>query len=440
MNYREALRYILSFTDFEKLPGSAYAAANFDLRRMEELLGRVGNPQLTPRSIHIAGTKGKGSTAAMIASALTAAGYRTGLYTSPHLHTFRERIQIDGVMISEEELASIATRLQPEVDAVNKRSRYGELTTFEILTALAFVFFAEQRVDFQVLETGLGGRLDATNVVRPKVCIITSISLDHTEVLGDTLAKIAGEKAGIIKPGAIVVSAPQEAEAESVIRQACERNCSKLIVLGRDVAWRKIAADLEGQSFEVKGGGRSYRLHIPLLGEHQLENAATAVAALEAVGVDIEHIARGLSETRWPGRLQVLRREPLLVVDGAHNGESAIRLGESIREYFNYKRLLLIIGVSSDKDLDGMLQELAPLADVIIATRSRHPRALSLDALVKRLGKNRDKSIESSSVADAIHRALQMAGRDDLICVTGSLFVVAEAIEHVQGIAPETVA
>lgn len=440
MDYREALRYILSFTDFEKLPGSAYSAANFDLRRMEELLGRVGNPQLTPRSIHIAGTKGKGSTAAMIASALTVAGYRTGLYTSPHLHTFRERIQIDGVMISEEDLASIATRLRPEVDAVNKWSRYGELTTFEILTALAFMFFAEQRVDFQVLETGLGGRLDATNVIRPKLCVITSISLDHTEVLGDTLAKIAGEKAGIIKPGAIVVSAPQEAEAESVIRQACERNHANLAMVGRDVVWRKIAADLDGQTFEVESGGCTYRLKTPLLGAHQLENSATAVAALEAVGIDIEHIARGLSKTRWPGRLQVLRREPLLIVDGAHNSESAMRLREALREYFNYKHLILIIGVSSDKDLAGMLQELAPLAGVIIATRSRHPRALSLDALVKRLGKNRDKTIESSSVADAIHRALQTAGRDDLICVTGSLFVVAEAIEHVQGIVPEMVA
>jgi dihydrofolate synthase/folylpolyglutamate synthase len=406
---------------------------------MEELLGRVGNPQLTPRSIHIAGTKGKGSTAVMIASALTAAGYRTGLYTSPHLHTFRERIRIDGVMISEEDLASIATHLQPEVDVVNERSRYGELTTFEILTALAFVFFAEQRVDFQVLETGLGGRLDATNVIRPRLCVITSVSLDHTEVLGDTLAKIAGEKAGIIKPGAIVVSAPQEAEAGEVIRQACARNRNRLVVVGRDILWRKIAADLDRQTFEVESGGRTYRLKTPLLGAHQLENAATAVAALEAVGIDIEHIARGLSETRWPGRLQVLRREPLLVVDGAHNGESAMRLREALREYFIYKRLLLIIGVSSDKDLAGMLHELAPLADVIIVTRSRHPRALSLDALVKRLGKNRDKTIESSSVADAIHRALQMAGRDDLICATGSLFVVAEAIEHVQGIAPEMV-
>lgn len=439
MNYREAVSYILSFTDFERLPGSAYAAANFDLRRMEELLDRVGNPHLASRSIHIAGTKGKGSTAAMIASALTASGCRTGLYTSPHLHTFRERMQVDGQMITEGEFAAIASWLQPEVYDLNRRHRYGELTTFEILTAIAFVFFSETAVDFQVLETGLGGRLDATNVVNPEVCVITSISLDHTEVLGDTLAKIAGEKAGIIKPGAIVISALQEAEAESVIRQACERNHNRLIVVGRDVTWRRLGYNLDGQSLEVDSGDRGYRLRVPLLGAHQLENAAVSVAALEAVGISSEHIARGLAEVRWPGRFQILRREPLLVVDGAHNSESAMRLRESIGEYLTYRRLILIIGVSSDKDLDGMLQELAPLADVIIATRSRHPRAMAANALMQRLGMGRHETVESSSVSDAIECASRTAGRDDLICVTGSLFMVAEAIEHVQGIVADII-
>ena len=217
MDYQAALSYILSFTDYEKLPAFLYTAANFDLRRMAELLQRVGNPHLNSPAIHVAGTKGKGSTAAMIASALSAAGYRTGLYTSPHLHTFRERISVDGEMIAEEEFSSLTERLQPEIDEVNRLHNYGEITTFEILTALAFAFFSKRRVDFQVLEVGLGGRLDATNVVTPQIAVITSISLDHAEVLGGSFARIAREKVGIIKPGALVVSAPQPGEAERVI-------------------------------------------------------------------------------------------------------------------------------------------------------------------------------------------------------------------------------
>ena len=294
MDYRESLHYLLSFTDFEKLPGSAYSAANFDLRRMAELLSPLGNPHLKPRTVHIAGTKGKGSTAAMIASALSSAGYRTGLYTSPHLHTFRERMVVDGHMVEEETFADIVGRVRPAVEEVNRRHQYGELTTFEILTAVAFSFFDEQGVDFQVLETGLGGRLDATNVVSPELCVITSISRDHAEVLGDTLAKIAGEKAGIIKRGARVISAPQHPEAAAAIEDACRRSDTTLVVVGRDVKWRKLAADSSGQSFEVEGTTGSYKLTIPLLGAHQLENAATAVAALEALGVASRHIAEGL--------------------------------------------------------------------------------------------------------------------------------------------------
>jgi len=439
VDYRESLRYLLSFTDFEKLPGSAYSAANFDLRRMAELLSTLGNPHLSPRTVHIAGTKGKGSTAAMIASALSAAGYRTGLYTSPHLHTFRERVAVDGEMVDEETFASLVGRARPAVEEVNRRHRYGELTTFEILTAVAFSFFDEQGADFQVLETGLGGRLDATNVVLPEVCVLTSISRDHAEVLGDTLPQIAGEKAGIIKKGAQVISAPQHPEAAAAIEDACHRNENTLLTVGRDVKWRKLAAGSSGQTFEVEGAKGSYKLTIPLLGAHQLENAATAVAALEALGVESSAIAEGLARVSWPGRLEVLQREPVLMVDAAHNADSARRLKEAIAGYFDRDRLILVVGASSDKDVAGMIAELAPVSSAVIATRSRHPRALAVEPLLDELKKQGIEGVASENVGVAVESALSMAGAKDLVCVTGSLFVAAEAREHVLGIPAETV-
>lgn len=434
MNYQAALSYILSFTDYEKLPAFLYRADNFDLRRMTELLDRLGNHHLTSPAIHIAGTKGKGSTAAMITSALSAAGYRTGLYTSPHLHTFRERITVDSEMITEDEFSALTERLQPEIDEVNRRHNYGEITTFEILTALAFALFAERRVDFQVLEVGLGGRLDATNVVIPRIAVITSISLDHAEVLGDSMAEIAGEKAGIIKPGTLVISAPQPKEVEAVIEQVCRHNEVSLITVGRDVTWRKLKSDLSGQFLEVKGKAGSHKLIIPLLGEHQLENAAVAVAALEALDIGVKDIARGLAQVQWPGRLEILRHEPLFLADGAHNADSANRLRETIEKYLHYDRLILILGASSDKDIPGIVEELAPLSSLAIVTRSRHPRALEPALLLEELEKQVVKGEVAESVSPAVERAMEMAGPRDLICATGSLFVAAEAREHIKGI------
>ena len=434
MNYQTALSYILSFTDYEKVPAFLYIADNFDLRRMVELLDRLGNPHLTSPAIHIGGTKGKGSTAAIIASALCAAGYRTGLYTSPHLHTFRERITVDGGMISGEEFSALTQKLQPEIDEVNRRHDYGEITTFEILTALAFAFFMGRQVDFQVLEVGLGGRLDATNVVMPRIAMITSISLDHAEVLGDSMPEIAGEKAGIIKPGTLVISAPQPKEVEAVIEEVCRHNEVSLITVGRDVTWRKLKSDLSGQFFEVKGKAGSHKLIIPLLGEHQLENAAVAVAALEALDIRVKDIARGLAQVQWPGRLEILRHEPLFLADGAHNADSANRLRETIEKYLHFDRLILILGASSDKDIAGIVGELASMSSLAMVTRSRHPRALEPASLLEELEKQGVKGELAESVSSAAERAMEMAGPRDLICATGSLFVAAEAREYLKGI------
>ncbi|MFC1962164.1 bifunctional folylpolyglutamate synthase/dihydrofolate synthase [Chloroflexota bacterium] len=431
MDYQQALDYILRFADYERLPRSAVV---FDLRRMEQLLARLGNPHLFARSVHIAGTKGKGSTASMIASILTRSGYRVGLFTSPHLLSFTERIRIDGQPIAEADFARLTSLLEPEVTAVNERAEYGELTTFEILTALAFVYFRDLKVDYQVMETGLGGRLDATNVVQPEVCVLTSISLDHTDVLGDTLTKIAGEKAGIIKSNSVVVSAPQFLEAMAVIDGVCREKGARLIRVGRDVTWRREHFDAEGQSFIVAGRKGAYALSIPLLGEFQLENTAMAVAVAELLGekgakVKPQSITEGLAQVRWPGRLQILRRQPWLVIDGAHNAYSAGRLVAALKQYFSFDRAFLIFGASSDKDVAGMVVELASFTNNVIVTGSHHPRAVAPEKLAQEFVGWGISPMVAANVAAAVKLALERVGKNDLICATGSIFIIAEVLE-----------
>jgi dihydrofolate synthase/folylpolyglutamate synthase len=435
MDFTEAEKYILSFTDYEKIPGFAYTAANYDLRRMEELLHLLGDPHLGPRTVHIAGTKGKGSTAAMVSQVLVAAGYRTGLYTSPHLHTIRERIRVNGIMVSEEEFAALVSEVKPAVEMVNRETRYGMLTTFEILTAVALAHFKRREVELQVLEVGLGGRLDATNVVHGDVCVITSISLDHMEILGDTVAKIAAEKAGIIKAGSIVVSAPQVQDAADVIQTTCLEKDAELVKVGTDITWQRTGGDESRQTLIVSTRRDNYELEIPLIGEHQLENAATVIGALEALmslGVRIpkEAIVQGMRQVVWPGRLQILKREPLLVVDGAHNADSMRRLVAAVRSYLKYDNCILVFGTSCDKDIAGMVKEVIPLTRSIIVTSSTHPRAASAAVLLEAFSSAGVKVEQCPSVPEAVSLALSSARRTDLVLVTGSLFVVAEALDY----------
>ena len=434
MNYQQAQDYIFGYTDYEKVP-MPHALASYDLRRVIELLARLGNPHLEARSVHIGGTNGKGSTAAMIASVLTTSGYATGLYTSPHLNTIRERFTIDRALITEEEFAAIATRLKPEVEEVNRRATYGELTTFELMTALAFTHFSHQKVNFQVLEVGMGGKFDATKTIEPEVCVITSVSLDHTAVLGNSLAKIATEKAGIIKPNSVVVLSPQADDVVQVIEDACLKQRARLIIVGRDITWRSLGFNGKQQSLEVNGKLDSYRLSIPLLGHHQLENAATAVSALEVLrerkfGISENSIADGLAQVSWPGRLQVLRRSPLLVVDGAHNPDAARKLKLSLTDYFDFKRAILVMGASLDKDVAGVVSELVSLFDSVIVTQSHHPRAMKATELKAVFRKYGVEVQLAENVSEALSLAVGAAGAQDLICVTGSLFVVAEVIEQ----------
>lgn len=445
MDYLDALQYLYQLTDYEQLPGQAYRAANFDLRRVEQLLEGLGNPHRGPKTVHIAGTKGKGSTAAMIASVLSEAGYRTGLFTSPHLHTFRERIRVGDALISEEAVARGVSHMAPIVEEVNHTGQFGRLTTFELIVALAFSYFQQQEVQVQVMEVGLGGRLDATNVVTPDLCLVTSLSLDHTEVLGETLEQIAREKAGIIKPFAPVVTAPQAPEALAVLREVCQREGTELTEVERELTWRERVVSPKGQSFTLQTPRSSYELRLPLLGAFQMENAALAVAGLEllasrGLAIPPEAVARGLCRVRWPGRLQVLSRQPLLMVDGAHNPYSAQKLLEAVEHTFSFDRLILIVGTSQDKDMPGIAAALAPRAWRVIAARSRHPRAASASGVAEAFA---GLGVETQIVDDpgqAVERAKELAGPGDLICATGSLFLVAEVIQHVEGLpAPESV-
>ena len=436
MDYQQAIDYLSSYTDYEVVPRLAHNAANYDLRRVEELLSRLSNPHLKARSIHIAGTNGKGSTAAMIAPVLTTSGYTTGLYTSPHLHTWRERIRIDGELISEVELVALVESLKPEVEAVNQKATYGRLTTFELLTALAFAHFAAKGGDFQVLEVGMGGRFDATNVINPEVGIITSISFDHTEVLGNSLAEITAEKAGIIKPGSIVVTSPQPDEAAQVIEESCLNCGAQLVKVGSDVTWRSLGSDLSQQRLRVTGRLDNYELSIPLLGQHQLANAATAVATLEVLAekgfnISRDSITNGLAQVSWPGRLQILSRQPFIVVDGAHNPDAARRLRESVEQYFDFDRAILVIGASDDKDIAGIATQLVPLFNKVIVTRSHHPRVMAPATIIAEFAKHSVEAQVVDDIPSALSEALALAGERDLICVAGSLFVVAEVIEQV---------
>jgi len=435
LNYSQAEEYLNRFVNYEQIPGITYAQPGYSLRHVEELLNRMGDPQLAARAIHIAGTKGKGSVAAMIAQVLSGSGYKTGLYTSPHLHTLRERINVDGGLISEADFAAAMAEVKPFIESMKHDSTFRQLTYFEALTALTFAYFKKKQVDFQVLEVGLGGRLDATNVARPLVCIITPISLDHTQILGNSLEEIAREKAGIIKPGCWVVLSPQPVEAASVITDICREKEAKVVQVGKDITWCKTGGDLHHQSLAIEGRTSKYQVSIPLLGDYQLENAAAAVAALEILGyagfaISAADIAKGLARVKWPGRFHILQQNPTVLVDGAHNVASMRKLVSNIKAYFSYKRIFLVFGTSCDKDIPGIINELVALSPQVIVTQTLHSRAAPLSTLAAEFNKRGIEPEIRETVAEAISRALSLADRTDIICVIGSLFVAGEALDY----------
>ena len=433
----------MGLADFERSTHSP-GHASFHLERIGLLMERLGNAHRGIPTVHIAGTKGKGSTAAMVTSILTAAGYKVGLYTSPHLHSAVERIRVGLDPVTPDEFAALVEQTWPAVEWVGREGSYGAVSTFEMLTAMAFLHFQQIKADFQVMEVGLGGRLDSTNIVSPEVCAITSISLDHVSTLGNTLTLIAHEKAGIIKSGVPTIVAPQPEEALAIFRRvACER-AARMVEVGVEVSWRKQQADVHGQSFKFEGLLDSYDLSISLLGDHQLENASTAMAVVETlVGkgfvVSGDSMIRGLREARWPARLEILSSDgPLVVVDGAHNPYSMMRLVSAVREYFRFSRIFLIFGALSGHSARGMTSELASLSPMVLAVRSRHPRAAPSDMISETASlQGMTVVFQSEDIGEATRHAMDLAGKDDLVLGTGSLSVAAEVIEEFNGIAPE---
>ncbi len=439
-SYQQALDYLYSLLDFETRVEQR-SGLHYDLRRVNDLLCRFGNPQIGIPCVHIAGTKGKGSTAAMIASVLTRAGFNTGLYTSPHLVELTERISIDGTSISPDELVYLVNELRPVIAGINEKAVYGRLTTFEALTVLGFLYFDRKEAQFNVIETGLGGRLDATNVVQPEVAVITPVGLDHTDVLGGSLGLIAAEKAGIIKKGSYVVCAPQPPEAAGVIIQRCHQVGARVMDVAKELDVKYSGLEHDSQVLEIKSSYGVYNFKLPLLGSYQGINAASAIASLEGLkdrGFNIthQHIIEGLERVKWPGRFQVLGEKPLVIVDGAHNPESVAVLLESLnlflkaRQYDHAGAKTLIFGASSDKDVEGMTTVLGDYFDRIIVSQSTHPRAMATDALAsefKRIGK---PVIIRNSVTQALKEALSHTPESGLILVSGSLFIAGDALRY----------
>jgi dihydrofolate synthase/folylpolyglutamate synthase len=426
-SYNKALDYLYGFVDYSLKHTSELVKAEFNLDRMFALMKLLGNPERSYPILHVAGTKGKGSTSAFMASALKQAGYTTGLYTSPHLQDFCERIQVDGEPISHSELADLVELIKPEV------AKIPFITTFELTTALAFWHFTRKRVNAAVIEVGLGGRLDATNIVQPMVSIITSLSMDHTAVLGNTLALIAGEKAGIIKDGIPVVSSPQKEEALQVLEKVSQQHSSDLTLVGRDWLFVGGSITLNGQDLEIwQKGGEHVSLHIGMLGAHQVQNAATAYAGLQIAklaGLKIKNtdIQKGFSKTFWPGRFEIVRQEPPVIMDSAHNQDSAVKLHDTLDQYFPGRKVILIFGASEDKDVAGMFMEWKPCLSRIITTHAEHPRALDPGQLAD-LARDMGIPVEvTSSVESALERSLSISAETgEIVLSAGSMFVTAE--------------
>jgi dihydrofolate synthase / folylpolyglutamate synthase len=430
--------YLKSFVNFESHLQSV-SSQSFNLQRVHRLFEALGNPQKKLIFIHVAGTKGKGSTCAFAAYILRAAGYRVGLYTSPHLYRVHERIRVlepkastqdlaDDFYgaISDKVLSKLVKRFQPVIDKLRHDQKSGSLTYFEVLTALALCHFQSSKADIVVLETGLGGRLDATNAVDAVVNGITPISLDHMDQLGSTLAKIAGEKAAIIKdPVSKVVVAQQPAQAMRVIRARCRHLKIVPLLVGKDIRFKAAA-----HQFHVKtpaGGHKGLKTVLP--GAHQLHNAAMAIAMVESSGLPVgkKSILRGIRETRWPARLETVYKNPTVVVDCAHNPASAQVLMHSIRRAFPGKKAIVVLGLSGDKDIKGICRIFAKNARSVVTTQSAHPRAYQFfDKSAKTL-LGRKFLLNAPSVPGALTTAIRKAAKNDVIVVAGSIFIAAEA-------------
>jgi dihydrofolate synthase / folylpolyglutamate synthase len=432
--YRAAIEFLNSHTDFEKMIRVGYNHTNFNLSRMLRILAGLGNPHKKIRTIHVAGTKGKGSTCHMVASMLQNSGYRTGLYVSPHIVDLRERISIDGDLITESEFTKLMGKIAPVVTRLRRETP----TFFEIMTAAAFLHFAQNKVNIAVIETGLGGRLDSTNVIKPEVCGIVSISYDHVAQLGNTLEKIAEEKAGIFKPGVPVICAPQVPAVKRVFKRAAEKVGCPLRIIGEDIefSYRFESSRASGPHTRVCMATPSTRfdhLQVPLLGEHQAHNCGVALGIIDALraggfSVPEQGAIDGLAKVRVQGRLELIRDMPRTIVDAAHNAASISALMRAIGQNITYDSMVVVFGCSADKDIDGMLGQLQLGADKVIFTTANTPRSVSPHELHARFVEKYQKMAQVGATLEEAYRiACKSVTRDDLVCITGSIYLVGLA-------------
>lgn len=424
MNYIEAMNYLNEAEVF---------GIKLGLERTARILELLDNPHKKIKTIHIAGTNGKGSTTAMVSNILTEAGYDVGMYTSPYIEEFEERIQINQKFIPKESLATIITDISIVAEIV-KEEGYGNPTYFEIVTCAALLYFHREAVDFAVMEVGMGGRLDSTNVINPLVSAITSISYDHMQILGDSLDKIANEKAGIIKENIPVVLYPQEIIAQEVVEKVCkEKNAPLIKVKKENTKFIKVIQENENirQLIQVKTSTNSYTIALNLLGTHQLLNCSLSINIIEKLqelGYKItrEHIEEGLKKVKWNGRLEIMGYNPMVVVDGAHNIDGITRLKESVQKYFNYKDIILILGIVKDKEVYKMAEMITPMAKKVIAVTAHSDRATSSHELRDVILKYNKNCFCIENYGDAFNEAINSADEDDLILVSGSLYMISD--------------
>ncbi len=433
--FRSAVSYLDSLVNYERNPRPKYVPSDLNLARIKRLLTALGNPHRSFKSIHIAGTKGKGSTATMLAEMLRACGFNVGLYTSPHLLSIRERIVVNSEMISESEFAKA---IAPVVNVMGK-ARVPNPTYFEVLTAAAFAYFVGKGVDVAVVETGMGGRFDATNVINPEVVGLTSISRDHMAELGDDLPTIAREKAAIIKKGVDVVSAPQRPNVKDVFREAANAAEASLCFSNEDVdfSYRFEFSRSAGRHARIcmtTARSRFEHLHVPLLGEHQATNCSVALRILDVLksrgfAIDDQTAMQGLANVRLPGRMQMICEEPRILVDGAHNAASIDALMRATGQHIPYDSMVVIFGCQKDKDIQGMLRRLQLGADKIIFINTGSPRSADASELASQYVENSGKMAQvAETLEEAMRIATSAVTREDVICVTGSFYLVAEAM------------
>lgn len=424
MSYDEAMDYLSSVGRF---------GSNYGLKRTYRLLEILGEPQKKLKLIHIAGTNGKGSTTAMITNMLMGLGYRVGMYTSPYLEEFEERIQINGINIKKNTLAELMSVVKKAVDQVIEEG-FEHPTEFEILTSLMYLYYYEEKVDYAVIEVGLGGELDSTNVIIPIVSVITSISMDHMSILGNTLGEIAMQKAGIIKENIPVIVYPQNEEAMESIFNKAEKLNSKIYEVSEDSGKfiKMISEEKVYQEIEVKGLKNTYKVKLPLIGEHQILNLSVALMTIEVlcekenINLNKDLIEKSLENVVWKGRLEVLRINPLVVIDGAHNIDGIKMLRKNIEKYFKYNKIYLLLGILADKQVEDMIKEITPIAERVYALTPHSERAELSEELKKEIIKYNKNVIALEDYEEAYKSALNEASYDDLVLISGSLYMVGD--------------